>query len=197
MSELTVSSRIGFTKPPRGSALFFISPMAVRKADEIFSTITVANSTTQTTLGTLDVPSLTYSAQGASRAIVTGQIRNHVSAGATVVLRAKATVSGTTVTLFQSSALALSTSVNSRLWQAQIAIIGTTLSTQLRSWSDLQVSTPSTRQISPQAHDLNGYATISVPNSTAAVSLKFTAQLSAASTGLTASVAAGLLETIG
>lgn len=196
MSLISISDRIGFTKPPHGSAVFFITPMAVRKADEITVTTTVANSTTQTILGTLDIPAMSFVSQGGAAGVVTGTIRNHVSAGATIVLRATLTIGGSTTTIMESSAIALSTSVNSRHWQLGVAVIGTTQSTALRTWGEAFITNPTTRSLAPVASNLASQRTMTVANTTTAATLKITAALSAASTGLTASLVAGWLETV-
>lgn len=196
MSLLSISDTIRFTKPPRGPALFFISPMGVRKAAEKVSTTTVVSSTAETVLASFAVPALTMVNQGGTRAIVAGSLRNHVTAGGTVILRAKLTVGASTITLMESSGVALSTAAASRHWQAAVLVLGTTNSTSLRSWGVASITSPTTRSLAPVASDFASQNTVVVPNSSAASTLKFTAKLSASSTGLSASVMAGWLETI-
>lgn len=192
----TISSRIGFTKPPRGSALFFTSPVSVRKVDQKSTTTTVISSTAETLLASFALPALSLVNQGGARAVVSGTLRNHISTGATVILRAKITIGGSTVTLMDSSSVSLSTSTNSRLWEAGVALLGSTLSTSLQTWNEAMVTSPTTRPTAPLSATLSGQKTAVVPNSSMAGTIKFTAKLSAASTGLSASVVAGWLETV-
>lgn len=192
----TISDRIGFTKPPHGSPLFFVSPVAVRKVDQKVSTTTVISSTAETLLASFALPALTLVNQGGARAIVGGTIRNHVTAGGTIILRSKITIGASTVTLMESSAISLSTSANLRSWQAGVAVVGTTLSTSIRTWNEAAITSPTTRPTAPLSATLSGQKTASIPNSSASGTIKFTAKLSAASTGLSASVVAGWLETV-
>lgn len=196
MSLLSVSDIVGFTKPPRGSMVFFVSPMAVRKAGEKVSTTTLTNSTAETLLASFTVPALTHTNQGGTRSVVVGTMTNASTSAVTVTLRAKLTVGASTVTLSQTSALSLTGSTLSRHWGAEVQTIGTTFSTQLRTWSGAVITNPSSRSITTNAFALTGTNTVTVPNTTAAATLKFTAQLSAASTARRATVTAGWIETI-
>lgn len=196
MSLLSISDIVGFTKPPRGSMVFFVSPMSVRKAGEKFSTTTLTNSTAETLLASFAIPALTHSNQGGTRSTVIGTMTNASTSAVTVTLRTKLTVGASTVTISQSSALSLTGSALSRHWGAQVQTIGTTFSTQLRTWTSAVITAPSSRTIATDAFSLTGSNTITVPNSTATATIKFTAQLSAASTARRATVTAGWLETI-
>lgn len=196
MSLLSVSDRVGFTKPPHGSMVFFVSPMSVRKAGEKVSTTTLTNTTAETLLASFTVPALTHTNQGGTRSIVAGTLTNNSTSAVTVTLRTKLTIGASTTTISQSSALSLAGSSLSRHWMAEVQTIGTTFSTQLRTWSAAVVTNPSSRTITTNAFSLAGTNNIVVANTTAAATLKFTAQLSAASTAKRATVTAGWIETI-
>lgn len=194
MALLTVRNVVGFTKPPRGPALWFINDMSVRLYSELVTTTTLTNSTAESTLASFSVPALALSNQGGIRAHAAGKIR-FTSTG-TVRLRAKLVLSGTTMTLMESSALPLSASTASRSWNAETVVLGTTNSTDLRSWNLAEVSTPSALASPVAAYSLSGYNSLVTPNSTAAATLNFTAQFSAASTSRTATRNLGTLETL-
>lgn len=196
MSQLSISDKVGFTKPPHGPLLFFLSSMAVRQAGTKVSTTTLSNSTAETTLASFTVPAMTHISQGGTRSIVVGTLTNATTGAVTVILRTKLTVGATTSTISQTSALSLSTSPSPRHWMAEVHTIGTTLSTQVRTWTGAVIANPSTRTIATNAFSLAGTNTITVPNTTAAGTLKFTAQLSLASTARQATVTAGWIETI-
>lgn len=196
MSLLSVSDIVGFTKPPRGSMVFFVSPMSVRKAGEKVSTTTLTNSTAETLLASFTVPALTHVNQGGTRTLVTGALTNNSTSAVTVTLRTKLTVGASTSTIFQTSALSLAGSTLPRTWMAEVQTIGTTFSTQIRTWSAAVITNPSSRTITTNALSLAGTNNITVANTTAAATLKFTAQLSAASTAHSATASAGWIETI-
>ena len=94
MSLLTVRNIVGFTKPPKGTALFFAVPMALRKVDELVVTTTVTNSTAETSLGTMTLPAVTLTSQGAAAFLMAGTVLNTTNAGGTVRLRSKIVIGG-------------------------------------------------------------------------------------------------------
>jgi hypothetical protein len=176
--------------------LFFVHPMSVRKVTEKVSTTTLTNSTAETLLASFTIPALSHANQGGSRAMVIGTMINAGAGAVTVTLRTKVSIGASTVTLAQTSALSLSTSASNRHWATEVQTIGTTQPTQLRVWTAAAISNPSTRSLVGNAFTLTGTNTVSVPNSTATATYKFTAQLSAASTARRVAATAGWLETI-
>lgn len=194
MSLLTVSNWVG--KPPRGPQLFFLHDMSVRRVDEMRSTVTVQSTTAQTTLDTLTVPALSLTGGGAVRLNAVGTVVNTSQAGGTVRLRAKLVIGGSTVTLLETPAIALSTSIASRVWGVEVGAIGSTLSTQLRGWSWAALGTASTQTTPPTTWVGQGYRTIVVPNTTSQASLRVTAQLSHSSTKMRLTAEAMTLETL-
>lgn len=196
MSLLTVSNRVGFTRPPRGPALFFLADMSVRRVDELRSTVTVQSTTAQTTLDTLVVPALSLTGGGAVRLTAAGTLKNATQAAGTVRVRAELVIGGSTVTLAETTAIALSTSAVGRTWQMEVGAIGSTLSTQLRAWSWMAVSAASTQATPASAWTGVGQRTVTVPNSSALADLKVTAQLSHPSTKLKLTAESMTLETL-
>lgn len=194
MSLLTARNTIGFTKPPSGPALWFSNDMSVRLYSELVASATVSNSTAESTLASFSIPALALTNQGGLRTHVSGDIT--AATTATVTLRAKLIISGTTMTVLATSALPLAASTTSRSWNVESVVLGTTNSTQLRSWSYADLSSPSTLTTPPTTFTGAGYATITAPNSSASGTLNITAQFSAASTGISASRHLGTLETL-
>ena len=195
MSLLTARNAIGFTKPPRGPALWFTNDMSVRLYSRLVTTTTLANSTAQTTLASFTVPALSLTNQGGVRAHFAGTLANATSTG-TVTLRAKLVITGTTMTVLQSPPLTLSTSTSPRSWNAETVILGTTNSTDLRSWSYADLSVPSALATPASTFTGSGYKALVTPNSTAAGTLTLTAQFSVAAAGVTASRNLATLETL-
>lgn len=193
MSLLTIRDVVGFTKPPRGSAVFFAEPMSLRKVDEKTNTTTVTNSTAETTLGSFTVPALVLFNKGAAAVSVAGTVLNDTTAATTLRLKAKLIIGGSTVTFADSTAINLPVSITPRSWGLDGMVVGTTLSTQLRTWSELRVSAPSTARVAPAAYAGYGYSQAIVPNSSNQSTITVTGQLSTASTDFSASVDVGTL----
>lgn len=191
----TISNRVGFTKPPRGRALWFTNDVSVRKYSEIVASSTMGNTASETTLATFTVPALALANQGGVRSLISGTVANATSTG-TATIRTKLTIGASTVTLAQTSGITLSTSTKSRNWYTEVVVLGTTLSTQLRSANWTAVTAPSTLATAPSTFDGLGRATVTVPNSSASATLKTTVQFSVAHSGVVASVQSGILETL-
>ena len=192
-SLLTVRNIIGFTKPPRGTAVFFQTPMTVRKVDEKVATTTITDTTTETILASMTLPAVTLTSQGAAAMTVSGTFLNQSTATESIRLRGKIEIGGSTLTFAETTGITCSTSTSLRSWAFTAGLIGSTLSTELRSWSDITMSAPST-SLTPVSTSLyNGYGLVTVPNSSSQSIFTLSGQLSTASTDLTITANAGTL----
>src|SRR3990172_5815641 len=194
MSLLQTAPTLGFTNPPHGPPLFFASDVSTRKQASLSSTVTLSNSTAETALVSLTMPALTFVTQGGGRLWVAGTARNSTNAARTVTYRGKLTIGATTTTIFATTHISMVQSTKPRQWQAAIGVVGTTLSTQLRTWGALDLSGASTISMPPTTYSGASYLLATVPNSSAATVFKLTAQVSAASTRLKVTADAGYLE---
>jgi hypothetical protein len=169
--------------------------MSVKKIDELVATTTIINSTAETSLGTMTIPASVFVGQGGAAMSMSGTVLNTSAAAGTARLRAKVILGGTTSVFAETTALSCSTSNNSRAWTLASGLIGSTLSTQLRTWSDVVLSAPSTSKVAPSTYSGVGYGSILLPNTSAQSTIEVTAQLSAASTNFSfTSDAAELLQ---
>jgi hypothetical protein len=193
MALLTVRNAVGFTKPPRGPALWFRDDMSVRLYAAKASPTTMGNSTTQTTLASFTVPAFAFSGGG-----VRGVVSGTISAGSTttVTVRSKLVISGTTALVAQSSAIPLTASTSPRDFLSGVLVLGTTNSTALISHNETVLSAPSAFLTAPAVYTGTGYTRSIVPNSTAQSTLSFTLQFGHASTAISGNVSQGTLETL-
>jgi hypothetical protein len=169
--------------------------MAVRLLDQSTAPTTVNNTTAETVLTSMTAPANTLSNGGGMRMSVAGTITNSTATGGTVVLRAKAAVSGSTTTILESSGIAVSTSTKGRTWAAEVVMFGQQPSVQ-HNWGGLVVSSPSTMTLPPSSFEAVGRSTGGL-DETVQITMSMWAQMSTTSTGFTVTRQAALLEGLG
>lgn len=182
--------------PPSGGPFYTVPTMVVKRLDDSSSALSVTNTTTETTLATLTVPVNTLSSTGGVRLTCGGTIANSATTNGTVTFRVKLTDATTapTQTIFATSGLVCSTSTSPRRWTLETITLGKQPLVQ-HNWGVLHLSDPSAQTLSPLSETLVGYSTSS-RDETDQISMTVTAQLSAASTGFTATRSAAFLEGI-
>ena len=153
MSLLDASDRIVFTKPPHGDWLWFNEAMSVRLIDQSSASTTFSDSTTETTVASLTAPANSLANGGALRFLVSGSL-SAVSTG-TVTWRMKGSVSGSTVTLLATSGVAVSTSTDSRTWEAAAVLYGQQTGVQYAS-GGVRLSSPGSGTLLPTTFESVG-----------------------------------------
>ena len=180
-------------KPPHGIPDYTF-PMASQKVDENSTAISVTNSAAETTIATLAVPALTIRSEGATRLSAAGTVSNSLVAAGTVTFRLKASVTGSTSTVLATSGIVCSTSTSSRKWALDEIMFGNDTNVQTH-WGGLDVSAASAGTLPPSTFSSVGYSTSGLAE-TEIITLRLTAQMSAASTGFSVVRESAVLEAI-
>lgn len=178
--------------PPRGDPVFFVLPVASRRLDENSTTISVTNTTAETTVATLTMPALTISSTGAARFMAAGTISNTGVAGGTVTLRAKIDDGNGATTIAETSGIVCSTSTSLRRWNLHTYLAAKVANGQA-CWGFVDVSVASNSRTAPSTYTGVTWST-AAQSDNLPITITVTAQLSAASTAFTLSREFALLE---
>ena len=180
-------------KPPHGSPPYTY-PMASQKIDGNSTAIEVINSASETTVASVTVPALTIRSQGMTRLSAAGTVTNTTDTGGGVTFRVKAAVTGSTSTVLATTAVACSTSGESRKWVLEEWMFGNDANTQTH-WGQFDLSAASTGTLPPSTFSGNGYSTGGL-DETVEITLSVTAQMSVGSTGFSVVRESAVLEAV-
>lgn len=180
-------------RPPHGLP-DYTYPVASQLIDTNSTAVTVVNSAAETAVASLAVPALTIRSQGATRLNAVGTITNTTDTGGAVTFRVKASVTGSTSTVMETTAVACSTSGDARKWALQEIMFGDDTNTQ-DHWAAMDISAASTGTLPASTYSSVGFSTGSLAE-TEIITLTVTAQMSAASTGFEVVRESAILEAI-
>ena len=168
--------------------------MTVRKVDDQSSSTSVSNTVAETAIGSMALPVWGLQTTGGMRFGFGGTILN-TTATATLTFRGKlAQTGGSTFTVLESSAIALTTSTKPRFWWCGGTVLANGTASQ-KIWGGVQITHPSTRKLAPGAYAAIGLSTAGVDQSLVVIA-SVTAQFSAASANLSVTREFSVLESV-
>lgn len=179
-------------KPPRGVPKYTF-PVASRKIDSNSTAVNVFNTTSETTVVTVEAPALTIRNQGATRLTAVGTFDNDSGGAIAATMRIKAS-DGTPTTVLATSGISCSASANTRRWSLETIMYGEATNAQSH-WGTVDFGVASTSTVAPSTYAATGYGT-SALDDLEPITVTVTVQLDTASTDATFIMESAILEAV-
>ena len=178
-------------RAPNGGSPWYPNDVTVRKVDANSTAQTVTNSTSETTVASLTLPALTLSSTGAARLSATGTVSKNTAGN--VTFRVKVADQSSTATVLATSAIAVGSSTAAHAWLLEALMLGKQPGVS-RAWGLLDISAAGAgASLLPSTFSSVGFSTMGLDETEEWV-VSVTAQMSAASTALSVTRQAALLE---
>ena len=180
-------------RPPGGTVPWYAEGVTVRKVDANSTAVSVSNTTTETEIANLDLPALVLSTTGAARLSLTGTLDQNTAGNTT--FRLKVADSASTGIVFATSGVSTTSSTSSHPWGMEFLFLGKQPSVN-KSWGYVDVGVAAGGgSLTPSTYSSVGFSTMGF-DETDAWTISITAQMSVASTALSVTRQAAVLEAI-